>query len=120
MTTELILYFAFAFFINVFAVARLTRLVVDDDFPPVMDLRARWYKLWTDKDGNLSGRRAMWAEGLDCAFCVSFWIALVNGLFAWLSFNGDGKLDWWWWVPNLIFAGAYLAAMINKRDLPPA
>lgn len=108
MTTALLVYYAFMFFIGVMGTARITRLLVDDDWPPVVKLRL-WYIRKVPED---------WAELAVCAFCVSFWVGLVNGGFAWLSFNHDGKLDWWWIVPNLILGGSYLAAAFNKRDIP--
>ncbi len=108
MTTATLVYYAFAFIVGTVTVGRVTRLVVDDDFPPVVWLRGWWIRNAPEK----------WADLAVCAFCISFWIAAVNGGLAWLSYNGDGKLDWWWWVPNLIFASAYIGAMINRRDIP--
>ncbi len=110
MTTAVLVYYAFAFIVGVLGTARLVRLIVDDDFPPIMWFRGWYIRTVPEK----------WAELVVCAFCISFWIGLVNGAAAWLSFNGDGKLDWWWWVPNLILGGSYVAAMINKRDVPAA
>ena len=98
----------FAFFVAVSATGRLARLIVDDDWPPVMWLREKYVMKVPDA----------WGELVTCTFCVAPWIALPNLLLGWLSFNGDGQLDWWWWVPNLWLAVAYWAAILNARDVP--
>lgn len=92
-----------AFIVGSLAVGRLARLVVDDDFPPVMWLRG-WYIRTVPEH---------WAELVACAFCIAFWFALADTLWAFVS-----DLHWTWWFFNLTFAGAYLGAIINKRDVP--
>ena len=94
-----------AFVVGVLAVARFTRLFVDDDFPPTAWLRD-WYVRKT-KDGP-------WSDLMQCPFCFATWPGLVNLVWAWAS-----DLAWWWWLPNLWFAGIYLAGMVNVRDIPP-
>lgn len=105
-TTEIIL----AVLVGTLFVARLTRLVVDDDFPPM-----NWLRSWYVRHSN-----ADWGGLVACPFCISFWIAVVTTLVSWLSLNGDGRLDWWWWAGTTPFAAAYVAAMIVVRDLPPS
>ena len=94
-----------AFLIGVLAVSRLTRLIVDDDWPPIV-----WFREWYVVDlckGN------KWGELVGCSFCMSVWIGLPWLLVAWAS-----GLAWWWWVPSLWLGGSYIAAMINVRDVP--
>lgn len=92
-----------AFLIGTIATARAVRLIVDDDWPPVVWLREK-YVLSVPED---------WAELVTCPFCVAPWIAMPNLALAWAS-----DLAWYWWIPNLWFAVAYLAAMLNVRDVP--
>ena len=94
--------------VAVVATGRLTRLVVDDDWPPVAWARGKY----------IQKAPVAWAELVTCGFCVAPWFALINGAFAWLSYNGDASLDWWWWAPNLWLAAAYAAAILNARDVP--
>lgn len=101
MTT--LVYWAFAFIVGTLAVARVTRLVVDDDFPPVVWLRER-YAGW-------AGER--WGTLVECPFCLGFWIALADTAWAF-----GAELHWTWWAVNITFASAYVAAMITVRDIP--
>jgi hypothetical protein len=94
-----------AFLIGSLAVGRLARLVVDDDFPPVVWLRGWWIRSVPES----------WGELVACAFCVAFWFALADVFWAFIS-----ELHWTWWFFNATFASAYLGAIINKRDLPAA
>jgi Protein of unknown function (DUF1360) len=115
----------FAFIVGVLAVARLTRLLVDDDWPPIVWVRDKYLDalvrlFHADGTNDEAARKAHdWYQLVECPFCASTWFALANLGLAWWSYNGDGQLDWWWWLPNLWFAGMYLAAMINVRDIPP-
>lgn len=92
-----------AFLVGTVAVARATRLVVDDDFPPVVWLR-EWYVRHTPE---------RWGLLVECPFCVSMYFAIADTAWAFVS-----DLHWTWWFLNLLLAGAYLAAMICVRDLP--
>ena len=92
-----------AFLVGVVATARATRLLAQDHWPPVIRLRNWWIgKVPLD-----------WGILVECPFCLSPWLGLPNVLLAWAS-----GLAWWWWVPNLWFAGAYLAAIVVVRDEP--
>jgi hypothetical protein len=85
-----------AFIVGVLGTARITRLLVDDDWPPVEWLRQRW-------------------EGLaECPFCAAPWVALAETATAWAW-----DLPWWWWAGNVWMGGSYLASMLVARDLPP-
>lgn len=93
-----------AFVVGVLAVARFTRLIVDDDFPPTAAIRD-WYIVKTGE--------GKWSDLVQCPFCFATWPGLLNLLVAWLS-----DLAVWWWLPNIWFAGIYLAAMVVVRDIP--
>ena len=95
MITGLVLYYAFIFVVATLAVGRVTRLFVDDEFPPMMALRIKYLSYWHDENEDGTPKRnKTWGELLVCPFCISFWIALVNGLLAWLSFNGLSDSCW--------------------------
>jgi len=94
---------AVAFVFGVVATGRITRLIVDDDYPPVVWLR-EWYVLRVPP---------AWGELVACAFCVSPYVAAINLGVGWAS-----DFAWFWWVPNVWLAGSYLAAMLTARDIP--
>lgn len=96
--------FIVAFVIGSIAIARATRLFVDDDMPLFKGFR-EWFVL-TMPSG--------WNELIVCPFCVSIYVATVNVAWAFAS-----NLHWTWWALNLMLAGAYVAAIIEVRDIPP-
>lgn len=53
---------------DVLATARLTRLATRDYFPPTRDLRLNLIR---------RGRGSDWALVWTCAWCLSFWVALI-------------------------------------------
>lgn len=113
----------FAFVIGVLATARVTRLFVDDDFPPVVALRDAYLRFLAKKfdavESEDGARKAdSWYGLVQCPWCFGFWASLLATGYAWLSFNGDGKLDWWWWVPNLPWAVSWLVGFMSVRDIP--
>lgn len=93
-----------AFAVGVLAVARLTRLVVDDDWPPMVWARRVWDRLTAN---------SAWAVLVECPFCVAPYIAAFSIAWAVLS-----DLHWTWWLFHGWLAVAYLAAMVNVRDIP--
>jgi hypothetical protein len=89
-------------------VARLTRVIVYDDFPPAMWWRETWVRI---TNGNA------WAKLFLCWWCLAFWVALacigwwIGGLYAlWAA--------WAWWIFWGALALGYLAPMIIVRDEP--
>lgn len=95
--------FVMAVIIGTIAVARGTRLFVDDDMPLFKQFR-EWFVITV---------RPPWNELIVCPFCTSVWLAGANTAWAFVS-----DLNWTWWFLNLLLASAYAAAMINVRDLP--
>ena len=94
-----------ALLIGVLAVARAARLVVFDDYPPMVWLRRRWYVLVGDSD---------WKKLVDCAFCAAPYLAAADIAWAWVS-----DFHWTWWLVNGWAALSYVAAIVVARDEPP-
>lgn len=95
--------------VAVFGVARFSRAVTYDNFPPTRWWRERWAMLTLDTG---------WEELFACFWCFSFWAALacigmwIAGLFfVWVA--------WAWWILWGGFALGYLAPMVIVRDGSP-
>lgn len=105
-----------AVIVGTLAVARATRLVTSDAYPPAEWLRTRWI--------NATGSRTAlqgWAPLVTCPFCFAPYAAAVD--LTWVLLAGLEWGPWWssaWWVVNLWAAVSYVAAMIVARDEPPA
>lgn len=91
-----------AFVIGVVSVARLTRLITQDTYPPTVWLRIKWEDL-TDGTG--------WEKLATCPWCAAPYIAAVIGGWGWLT-----DFQTAWWAVNIWLAGSYLAAMVVIRD----
>jgi hypothetical protein len=92
----------------ILGVARLTRAIVHDDFPPSIWWRMKWSE-WTH-DGP-------WSKLFLCWWCLSFWVALfcigwflIGMLVPWIG--------WAWWIFWGGLSIGYLAAMVIVRDEP--
>jgi hypothetical protein len=90
--------------VGILGVARLTRLVVDDDWPPVVWARRVWDRIWN---------QSPWVTLIECPWCVSPYIAAANIGWAVLS-----DLHWSWWLFNGWLAVSWVAAFICLRDIP--
>lgn len=93
----------------VLGVARFTRVVVHDNFPPTK----WWREVWADLTLDTG-----WEELFACWWCFGFWAALacigwfIGGLFvAWVA--------WAWWIFWGALALGYLAPMLIVRDGDP-
>lgn len=84
------------------ASARLTRLLIADDFPPTAWLREKYLDA---TDGT------KWDLLAICAYCLSFWVTLAVVLSGYYS-------DWHlvWWVVAGSLASSYLSAELVYRD----
>lgn len=98
----LTLYYALALVTLVLSAARITRLLVADEFPPSIWLRMRWDTV--TKDGK-------WALLLHCPWCMGPYISGLIALWAYLS-----NLHWTWWVFNAFFALGYVTSWIVFHD----
>jgi len=88
----------------VFAVARWTRLIVDDDYPPTRWLTERFVRAVPQK----------WGVLVECSWCTSPYVAAIIVGWAWAS-----GLHWSWWFVNVIAALSWLAGFMGARDIPP-
>jgi hypothetical protein len=88
--------------IGVVSVARLTRLITQDSYPPVAWLRSKWQAITHDGD---------WSELATCPYCAAPYIAAV--VLAW-GLLTDFQTAWW--VVNGWLAASYLASMVVVRD----
>lgn len=91
--------------VGVLGIARATRLITSDAYPPSVWARAMWVNLT---------RAGAWSELAECPFCTAPY--LTAGSMAWAWFT---DLNWTWWVFHVWLAVSYLAAMIVVRDEPP-
>lgn len=92
--------------------ARLTRLAVYDDFPPVKWVRNKYENATDGSDWQLLAL---------CGYCFSFWATAVVVAWADLSgvFDGRPLADWMtplWWLVNGTLAASYLAATFVAHD----
>jgi hypothetical protein len=84
------------------ASARITRLLVADEYPPSIWLRIRWDTV--TKDGP-------WALLAHCPWCLGPYVSGLSALWAYLS-----NLHWTWWVVNGFFALGYVTSWIVFHD----
>lgn len=99
--------FALAVLVTTVSSARLTRLFVNDTFPPVLYLRM-W---WDAKTAEKPGYRGLWNVLLHCPWCFGPWAtALVIGTAI------ASNLHPVWWVINGWLAISYVASWIVFHD----
>lgn len=94
------------FFIAVFGVGRMARLITYDAFPPSMAIRTRWAEI--TRDGP-------WAKLFTCYWCLTPWImlvALIWFVLAWdVAWAAIAWTAFWGWL-----AISYLTSMLVNRD----
>ena len=95
-----------AVLVGVVSVARTARLLVFDDFPPMVWLRVRILALFKENSS--------WSGLIECPFCLAPYLTAGMMLWAWAS-----HLHWTWWVINGWWAASYVAAMVVARDEQP-
>jgi undecaprenyl pyrophosphate phosphatase UppP len=91
-----------AVIVGTVSVARLTRLLTQDSFPPAAWVRSKWDQITDD---------GPWSTLVHCPFCMSMWIAIPVILWGWLS-----NLHISWWLFNGWMAVSYLAAIVVMND----
>ncbi len=97
--------------VGTLAVARVVRLVVDDDYPPVVKVR-EWYMGKAPLD---------WQPLMECPWCFAPYVSLpavlwFASLVAWPHATWNLYL---WWIVNGWAAVAWTAAYVGMRDVPP-
>lgn len=94
-----------AVLIGVISTARTARLLIHDQFPPVLWLREKiLVKIGPDNP---------WAMLVSCQFCLMPY--LMAGMFGWAWLSGINTA---WWIINGIWAGSYLGAILVSYDEP--
>jgi hypothetical protein len=89
-----------AFLLTVGASARMTRLIVQDAYPPVAWMRQWWY-------AHIPAR---WAMLVTCAHCAAPWVTLVVGGVGYgLGFPTA------WWLATAWLTASWLAGMLLER-----
>ncbi len=97
-----------AILVGIVGVARLTRVIVHDDFPPAVWWRIKWAEITHD---------GPWKMLFYCWWCLSFWIALVCiGWF--LLIDIHPAFMWSWWIFWGALALSYVSTMLIVRDEP--
>jgi len=97
------------------ASARLTRLAIIDDFPPVKYLRDRYIVAM-----DATPRRRGWQLLALCGYCFSFWATLVVTLWGYLAGIFDGPhhtaSETVWWLLFGVLGASYLAVILVAHD----
>lgn len=95
-------YLALALVTLVLSSGRITRLVVEDEYPPTIALRMRWDEVTHD---------GPWAKLVHCPWCFGPWVSAVLAAWAYVS-----NLHWTWWVVNAFFALGYVTSWVVFHD----
>ena len=90
--------------VGTLGVTRITRLIVDDDYPPVQWATMKLAERLPEK----------WVKLVECPWCVAPYVTFVNLVWAWAT-----DLHWTWWFGNVWAAVAWVAAFLCLRDIPP-
>lgn len=92
--------------VTALSVARISRLVTWDSFPPSIWLRMRWDTI--TKDGS-------WSLLAHCGYCFSVWAAFGVVLWGyWCDWNGAWGAVWW--IVNGSLAASYVGAIVMSFD----
>lgn len=82
--------------------ARLTRLLTQDSFPPVVRVRMAW---------DVKTEGSPWNDLAHCHWCLAPWVVAVMG--AWGYFT---SLHWSWWVASVWLTVAYATSWTVHHD----
>lgn len=88
--------------VGIVAAARLTRLIVEDEYPPSAWVRSKWDGITND---------GPWAKLVHCPWCAGPYVSGIILLWAVLS-----HLHWTWWLFNGWLAMSYAASWIVFHD----
>jgi hypothetical protein len=117
-------FYVWFFVLEALAIFRLTRLIVDDEFPPVRVPR-EWIVIKADRAARLRRRYAsivdLLADLVTCRYCASGWVALAVTLAG--NYGGDLELGWvngviWWFAVwgLAVFIYSYHEPVEHLRD----
>lgn len=96
----------FALIVATLSVARTARLIIHDDFPPMVWIRVRIRAFIKNEDSK-------WLGLMDCPFCLAPYLTAV--MLVWMYAS---DLHWTWWVANGWWAMSYVAAIVYSYDQP--
>lgn len=113
MTTDEPLVLILGIITGLLALARAVRLVVDDDYPPMLWAKKRYI--------NKVGADSQWVDIMECPWCCAPYLAApAVGWFATLvAWPGATWNIWLWWLVNAWAAVSWIAAYLSLRDIPP-
>ena len=99
--------------IAVLSVARTTRLIIWDEYPPAKWLRDKW-------DAKVTGG---WNTLLHCGFCAAPYVAVGMAVWTlavqpWKAPFDAWSAEWWWWVLNGTWGLSYVASIVVAHDQP--
>ena len=94
--------------IGIVSTARMARLLTFDDFPP-----AAWFRL---KFASLLGSK--WENLAVCPFCIAPYLMAVQIAWFLALYRHHDAFIWFWLVPNLWWAGSYVASIVVAYDQP--
>jgi hypothetical protein len=100
----------------ILASLRLTRLITKDSIPGQWWIYGPLYKRYAMKSArdHKAPRWGRYLEGLECPFCVGFWIGCAV-LLSLLLVGGPGHAaEWWRWATGA-FALNYVVGHVSKR-----
>lgn len=103
--------YVLAFALGVLAVARLTRLIYFDDFPPSVFIRRQWDRLTKTDPTTPTNIRVGWNKLMYCPYCLSFYVGL-----AWAIWALGSDFHWTWWAASAVLGGSYVAAIVVSSD----
>lgn len=93
---------AAAVIVGVIGTARVVRLVVADDFPPIVKFRMAWARVTND---------GPWTKLFSCMWCFAPYAVAANLAWALLS-----DMHWSWWLFNGWMAASYASAWVVYHD----
>lgn len=96
---------AAATIITIIAVARITKLITEDNWPPAQWARDKWFDLFAPESA--------WRELVICPFCAAPYIAAIDLTVAYFT-----NMHPLWWAFNIWLTVSYLAAIVVSRDIP--
>lgn len=97
--------------VGVVGTARLTRLIVFDEWPPTKAIRDWWIGRTSHVWDNGTVVPGPWQKLLTCAFCAAPWFMVV--CFAWALAT---DFHWTWWLFYGWLAASYLASIVVAYD----
>jgi hypothetical protein len=97
------------------ATLRLTRLVTTDSIGQWWLYSPLYKRAYGRPSVTTKPRRwAKYVEGLQCPFCVGFWIGCLVLLSLWLVGGPGHAAEWWRWLAGA-FALNYVVGQVSGR-----